>query len=587
MTRRWSISPSDEPVIRQLVRGLGVSAITAQILARRSGGSVEAARDYLAKKLTQLHDPELLPGVSAAADRIVAAIKSHRRITVYGDYDVDGVTAVSVLWHCLRLAGAQVDYYIPSRMEEGYGLNCEAIRQLHAEDPQRLVVSVDCGITSCLEAAMARELGLELIVTDHHQPDGELPSADVVVHPRLPGEYPFGDLCGVGVAFKLAWAVCARLGDGKKASPQMREYLIQALGLTAIGTVADCVPLVNENRVIVHFGLQSLRERATPGMKELLKIANLGEREALQAEDVAYALGPRINAAGRLGQARLAVELLTTDQPDRAVALAKYLDELNRNRQTVERKMLKQAKELVAECAEWSAHQALVLAHEDWHPGVIGIVAGRVAEHFQRPAILFALSAGKELAQGSGRTFGGYNLHAGVTRCRDHLASFGGHHAAVGMKIDPGRIDAFRDEFVRVVSSHGEDRPVEHELCIDAEVRLADITARSVLELEQLGPFGIGNQRPVLAASRVELAGPPRKIGEGERHLAVTFKQYGSLIRGVAFGKGDWADELANAGSSVSICFQPVINRFNGQERAEIHLLDWQPTDMSVSTPAR
>lgn len=582
MTKRWSITPSNEPVIRQLVRGLGVSAITAQILARRSGQSLEAAREYLGKKLTQLHDPELLPGVSDAAERIISALKSQRRITVYGDYDVDGVTAVSVLWHCLRLAGGRVDYYIPSRMDEGYGLNCEAFRQLHVEDPGRLVISVDCGITSCEEAATARELGLELIVTDHHQPDGDLPRADVLVHPRLPGGYPFGELCGVGVAFKLAWAVCARLGDGKKSSSVMKEFLLQALGLTAIGTVADCVPLIGENRVIVHYGLQSLRERASPGMKELLKIANLGERESLQAEDVAYAVGPRINAAGRLGQARLAVELLTTDQPDRAAALAKYLDELNRTRQTVERRMLKQAKELVAETAEWSAHQALVLAHEDWHPGVIGIVAGRVADHFQRPAILFALTAGKEHAQGSGRSYGGYNLHAGVTSCRDHLASFGGHHAAVGMKIEPGRISEFRNEFVRVVSLQCEERPVDKELCIDAEVRLADITTRSVLELEQLGPFGIGNPRPVLAASRVELAGPPRKIGEGERHLAVTFKQYGSTIRGVAFGKGEWADELANAGPSFSICFQPVINRFNGQERAEIHLIDWQPTAIAV-----
>lgn len=278
MARRWQISPADELVVRQLVRTLGVSAITAQILANRGLASPDSSRDFLARKLTQLHDPERLPGISAAADRIVAALQSQRRITVYGDYDVDGVTAVSVLWHCLKLAGGQVDYYIPSRMEEGYGLNCEALRQLHAEDPTRLVITVDCGITSCAEAALARELGLELVITDHHQPDRELPAAEVLVHPRLPGDYPFGELCGVGVAFKLAWAVCARLGDGRKASPAMREFLLAALGLTAIGTVADCVPLVDENRVIVHYGLQSLGERASLGMRELLRVAGLSER---------------------------------------------------------------------------------------------------------------------------------------------------------------------------------------------------------------------------------------------------------------------------------------------------------------------
>ncbi|MFO0919640.1 MAG: single-stranded-DNA-specific exonuclease RecJ [Planctomycetaceae bacterium] len=586
MSRQWLISPCDETTVRQLCRALGVSSISAQILAQRGVDSPEAARDFLARKLTQLHDPERLPGISAAADRLVAAIRSQRRITVYGDYDVDGVTAVSLLWHCLKLAGGQVDYYIPSRMEEGYGLNCEALRQLHAEDPQRLVVTVDCGITSVAEAALARELGLELVITDHHQFDQTLPDADALVHPRLSGDYPFGELCGVGVAFKLAWAVCARLGDGRKASPAMREFLLSALGLAAIGTVADCVPLVDENRVIVHYGLQSLGERSSLGMRELLRVAGINARGPMQAEDIAFSLAPRINAAGRLGQARLAVELLTTDQPERAEVLAKYLDELNRNRQTVERKILKQAKELVTETAAWDSDAALVLAHEDWHPGVIGIVASRVAEHFRKPAILIALSAEREFAQGSGRSFGGYNLHAGVSGCRELLAGFGGHHAAVGLKIAPHRIDDFRREFVRCVSSNPDTAPRQDDLKIDAEVRLADVNTRSVLELEQLGPFGMGNRRPILAASRVELAGPPKKMGEGERHLSLTLRQYGVTIRAVAFGRGEWAEEIAAAGPDFSVCFQPVINRFNGQERAELQLIDWRPTLQPVACAA-
>lgn len=579
MERVWRIAPHDAGHVQQLAKSLRVSPLLAEVLLARNCRTSADGAAFLEKKLNLLHDPETLPGVPAAADRIVAAVQSGRLITIYGDYDVDGVTATSLLWHALQLTGARVDYYIPSRLEEGYGLNCDALRQLHAEEPARLVVSVDCGIASVAEAAYAREIGLELIVTDHHHFGETLPDAAVLVHPRLPGNYPFGELCGVGVAFKLAWAVCARLGDGKKASPRMREFLLSAIGLTAIGTVADVVPLVGENRILVHFGLGSLRERSPLGLKALLQVAGLSLERPLQAEDVAFALAPRINAAGRLGQARLAVELLTAENADRAAALAQYLDELNKNRQTVERRMLKQAKELVEERPEWLDHPALVLAHEEWHPGVIGIVAARVAEHFQKPAILIALDSRRGAAAGSGRSFQGYDLHAGLTQCRQRLVSFGGHQAAAGLKIDPGEIDAFRDEFVGVVSVGQNGVRPASVLEIDAEVRLADVHRTSVKELEQLGPFGAANRRPVFAATGVELAGAPRKMGEGERHLSLMVRQLGASLRGVAFGKGEWADDMAAVNGPLSICFQPVINHFRGEEKVEFHLLDWRPMD--------
>jgi single-stranded-DNA-specific exonuclease len=579
MHRIWQVAAHDESVVRDLSMRLRIAPLLAQVIIARGCATPESAAAYLAKKLVDLHDPELLPGVSTAADRIVAAVQAGRRITVYGDYDVDGVTATSLLWHCLQLTGATVDYYIPSRLEEGYGLNCEALRQLHAEDPTRLVVTVDCGITSVAEAALARELGLELIITDHHQFAESLPEETVLVHPRLPGNYPFGELCGVGVAFKLAWAICARLGDGKKASPKMREFLLGAIGLTAIGTIADVVPLVDENRILVHFGLASLVERANPGLKALLKVCGLSDRGALQSEDVGFGIAPRINAAGRLGQARLAVELLTTSDPERAAALASYLDELNKNRQTVERKMLKQAKELVAERPEWQDQRALVLAHEEWHPGVIGIVASRVAEHFQRPTIMISIHGVNGLAQGSGRSFAGFNLHEGLTACRHLLVGFGGHHAAAGLKIEPAGIDNFRTAFSTFVAEHHLVRPGESQLNIDAEIRLADLTIRSITDLELLGPFGAHNPRPVFVASNVQLANPPKKMGEGERHLSIQVRQYGKTMRGVAFGKGDWADEMNQAAGPISICFQPTINRFQGRESVEFQLLDWHPAE--------
>lgn len=579
MHRIWRIAGHDERLVRELSSSLRVPPLLAQVIVARGYRTPEAATAFLAKKLVDLHEPEKLPGVSLAADRIVAAVQAGRRITVYGDYDVDGVTSTSLLWHCLQLTGAKVDYYIPSRLEEGYGLNCDAIRQLHAEDPNRLVVTVDCGITSTVEAALARELGLELIITDHHQFADNLPENTVLVHPRLPGDYPFGELCGVGVAFKLAWAICARLGDGKRASPKMREFLLGAIGLTAIGTIADVVPLIDENRILVHFGLASLMERATPGLKALMRVAGLSDRPALQAEDIAFAIAPRINAAGRLGQARLAVELLTTDDTERAAALATYLDELNKNRQTVERRMLKQAKELVAERPEWHDQRALVLAHEEWHPGVIGIVASRVAEHFQRPAIMISIHGVNGLAQGSCRSFAGFNLHEGLTACRHLLVGFGGHHAAAGLKIQPGGIDDFRTAFAQFVAEHHNVRPGESELKIDAEIRLGDLSVRSITDLERLGPFGAHNPRPVFVASNVQLASPPKKMGEGERHLSIQVRQFGETLRGVAFGKGDWADEMAQVTGPISICFQPTINRFQGREKVEFQLLDWHQGD--------
>lgn len=581
MPKVWRFSLHDEPLVRRLSGELRISPLLAQVLVARGFTSGADAAAFLNAKLVDLHDPELLPGIAEAADRVIAAAQADRKITIYGDYDVDGVTATSLLWHCLKLVGARVDYYIPHRLEEGYGLNSDAVRRLHDEDPHQLVITVDCGISSVEEALLAGQLGLELVITDHHEIDEQLPAAACLVHPRLPGsDYPFGDLCGVGVALKLAWAVCQRMGDGKKASPRMREFLKSAVGLAAIGTVADVVPLLGENRVLVRYGLASLAERAPLGLQALMKAAGLDSKQQLDAEDIGFTLGPRINAAGRLGQARLAVELLTTENADRAVALADYLDELNKNRQTVERRIFKQAKQLVAENPEWQDQPALVLAQEDWHAGVIGIVASRVAEHFEKPAILISLNRQTNIGQGSGRSFAGFDLHAGLAACADRLRSSGGHKHAVGLKIDADSIDEFRDEFCRFVAENHKVVRSDLELSVDAEVCLADVTYRAVKELDRLGPFGQKNPRPVFAASRIELAGPPRKMGEGERHLSLMVRQHGTTLRAIAFGRGEWADEIAAAGP-LSISFAPIINRFRGRENVELQLKDWQAETQS------
>lgn len=582
MPKVWRFLPFDAAHVQNLTRELGITPVLAQVLAARGYRTGLQSAAFLNAKLAELHDPELLPGVAEAADRIVSAINGRRRITIYGDYDVDGVTATSLLWHCLKLAGAQVDYYLPHRLEEGYGLNFEALRKLSLEDPSRLLVTVDCGVASIAEAALARELGLELIVTDHHHFASALPDASCIVHPRLPGtQYPFGELCGVGVAFKLAWGICQRLGDGKKASPRMREFLLSSVSLAAIGTVADAVPLLDENRVLVRYGLGSLRARASLGLKALMQIAGLDEKPELQAEDIAFALAPRINAAGRLGQARLAVELLTTENPERAKALAEYIDEQNKLRQTVERRVFKQVKEMVEADPSLAEQQALVLAHSEWHAGVIGIVASRAAEHYQKPAILISLNREDGIGQGSARSFADFDLHAGLSACAAHLAGYGGHRAAAGLKVEAQRIDGFRDDFCRYVAANHQVDERDLELQIDAEVRLADLTHRTVADLDRLGPFGRANPRPVLSSARVELAEPPRKIGGGERHLSLTVRQHGKSVRAVSFGNGEWADEIAIAAAKqpLSISYAPIINRYKGRENVEIQLIDWKPAE--------
>lgn len=578
MPKAWRFAVHDAPRVRALAAELDVPPLVAQVLLARGFTSGNVARDFLGAKLMDLHEPERLPGVPEAADRIVKAIADGRRITIYGDYDVDGVTATSLLWHCLKLANATVDYYIPHRIDEGYGLNQDAIRELAAEDPGRLLITVDCGIGSVAEAALARELGLELIVTDHHRFADSLPEAACLVHPRLPdSDYPFADLCGCGVAFKLAWAICLRLGDGKKASPPMREFLLSAVGLAAIATIADVVPLLGENRVLVRYGLSSLPERSNPGLKALMAVSGIEPNGALDTEDIGFKLAPRINAAGRLGQARLAVELLTTDSTERADALAAYLDELNNNRKTVERRILRAAKEQVEANSEWQQAAALVLADEEWHAGVIGIVASRVAERFGKPTVLISISRHDRQGSGSGRSFGSYDLHAGLSACSEHLLSFGGHRAAAGFKIDAESIPAFREALAAHAAEHVIPDDPEAGLAIDAEVRLADLSFQAVRALDLLGPFGNSNPRPLFVASRVELAEPPKKMGGGEQHLSLTLRNDRARLRAVAFGRAEWADQIKAVDGPISVCFAPLINRFRGRESVQLMLVDWKP----------
>jgi single-stranded-DNA-specific exonuclease len=574
--KTWHLLPHDARAIERLGAELRLSPIVAQLLLNRSLAEPDAARRFLTAPLKELHEPALLPGAAEAAERLYRAVQAGQRICVYGDYDVDGVTGTAVLVQGLRLLNAQVDFYVPNRLEEGYGLNAEALQHI-AQGGARLVVTVDCGIASLAEAAEARRLGLELIVTDHHEFKDRLPDAATLVHPRLPGgTYPFAGLSGSGVAFKVAWALCQRASGGPKVTPRLREYLLDSVALAALGTVADCVPLHDENRIFVRHGLARLGHAPSIGLKALMASAGLDGKAPLTATDIAFSLGPRLNAAGRLGCARLAIELLTTPSTQRATDLARFLEEQNKSRQTLERKILAQARALL-ETTDVAGAPALVLASEEWHPGLIGIVAGRLADMYGRPALLIALRDGDKPCQGSGRSVAGFNLHKALAACADRLVSHGGHAAAAGFKIDPGHIEAFRLAFCDQAARHFGAGPPSPRLAIDAEVPLSALTPGLLDAMTQLEPYGTGNPQPIFLAGELHVSGEPKRIGNGERHLAFRVRQQGNALRVIGFGMAERAEELMSAEGRCCLVFTPRINEWQGWRNVELEARDFQP----------
>lgn len=577
MGKRWRIYPHDPARIGQLERCARVPPVVAQLLICRGIYDPREARHFLDAKLSGLRDPDKLPGVERAADCLYAAITGKQRIVVYGDYDADGMTATAILARCLDLLGANFGYYVPHRLDEGYGLNNDALGKLKSRGTD-VVVTVDCGIASVQEAETAGEMGLELVITDHHEMSERLPRAAAIVHPRLPGtNYAFPGLCGAGVALKLAWALCQRASQSKKVSPRLKEFLMTAVGLAAIGTVADVVPLLDENRLLVRHGLTSLKQRPPRGLAALMSVTGLDRKPTLGSEDIGFVLAPRLNAAGRLGQAQLGIELLTTESQSRACELAEYIHQLNRNRETLERSIYLAAHKQIAEQFDPANDSALVLAGRGWHAGVIGIVAGRLAEKYCRPVVMIALDQlGQAIGQGSARSANGLNLHQALAACSGELLAHGGHAAAAGLRIEEANVDRFRDRFCEYVAGEisAEDRIAE--VRIDAEAPFAQLTMNTVQQMEQLAPFGHANPRPVLCTTGVTCIGAPRRMGGGDRHLAATFQQHGKSLRAVAFGKGEWAEPLGDTNKPLDVAYRPVINEFRGRRSVEIQLVDWR-----------
>ena len=574
--KRWRVAPAVSAAeAAALCRDLNVSEMVAQLLWRRDIQERTIGRRFFEPALTDLHDPAMLPGAVQAAERLCRAVRDRESIVIYGDYDVDGVTATAILYHMIRTAdpAAKVRCYVPHRLEEGYGLNREAIAKLCDEGAQ-LIISVDCGISAVDPARVAAERGVDLIITDHHEMGEQLPQAHTLVHPRLPGapggSYPFADLCGAGVAYKVAWQFARTFCGSERVSDAFRTMLVDLLSFAALGTIADVVPLVDENRTITTFGLRRIKHTPFVGLNALIDASRL-RGENIDSYHVGFVLGPRLNACGRMGHAKEAVKLLTDAAPEEAREIAAMLNDENDARRATEREIFEQAKGMAASCGYTGDDcRAIVLGHESWHAGVVGIVCSRMVEAFGRPTILLSTANGH--AHGSGRSIDGFNLHEALTACSEHLEKFGGHAMAAGMTLATQNIDAFRGQLITYAADHLTPDDLVPLLDVDTEVALDALSPAVVEQVQRLKPFGRCNPSPVIMVRSAQLR-QPGTMGSEARHLSMLLQQGQRQVRCVGWNMGHLRDRLA-AGMQIDVAGEPVINSFNGRTSVEIVVKD-------------
>ncbi|MGA2501479.1 MAG: single-stranded-DNA-specific exonuclease RecJ, partial [Tepidisphaeraceae bacterium] len=580
-SRRWIITEPTEAAAT-LAQALRTSPVIAQILINRGIKEPQPAFEFLNPNMKLLHDPRLMPNLETAARRIERAIREQQRIVIYGDYDVDGITATTILWHAIRKLGGQADFYIPHRIDEGYGLNSEAITQI-CDSGAQLIITVDCGVTAIEQAEICRKCGVDLIISDHHEwreshetHTPMLPECFAIVHPRLPmadgpPTYPNPNICGAGVAFKLAWGVGQVHNNADRVSQEFREFLVEAMSLAALGTIADVVPLTGENRLLAHFGLLGLKRSSLVGIRALIESAGLTGQK-LDAYHVGFLLAPRLNACGRMGHAREAVEMLTVADLPRAGVIASELESQNRARQALERQIFQEAMEQATRNGyDRDDCRGVVLAAEGWHAGVIGIVASRVVGKLNRPAIMIALADGH--GHGSARSISGFHLAKALEACREHLETCGGHEMAAGLRLETAKLDAFRQAFMDHAAGCITPEMLVPELRLDCTATLGQVTEAMVNDLKRLGPFGTSNRRPLLCCRDVELTSAPRRVGKTGDHVQLLVRQNGTTMKCIAFNRPDLADSL-KAGSRIDVAAEPGINEYNGYRNVELQVAD-------------
>jgi single-stranded-DNA-specific exonuclease len=562
--KRWRIAEQDPAAVSELAAALNLPPLVASLLIRRGCDTAEAARTFLDAPLAAVHDPRRMLGMEAAVDRLRTAMTRREPILVCGDYDVDGVSGAALLVAGLRRAGGEVAYAVPRRLEHGYGLHTSIAEQA-AEAGIRVLVTVDHGISAWDAVALARERGMDVIICDHHLPPPVLPPATAILNPRQADcAYPFKDLCGVGIAFKLLQALFG---------PEAGEEVWPFLDLVALGTIADLVPLVGENRVLVKHGLAQLSETTRPGLRALAQVAGIS-LDSLGPGRVAFGLAPRLNAAGRLDDATTAVRLLLTCDPAEARELATDLDRQNRERQELEASILAEALAQAEAQHDFRHHRAIVLASSDWHPGVIGIVAARLVERFGRPTALIG-TQGHE-ARGSARSAAGWHIADALGRCSDLLLHYGGHRAAAGFSLRPDRIEAFRERFLSLAASDLTDDDLLPTLAGDAEVRLDALDLGLADLLARLAPHGVGNPEPLLVARRLQVMRTPRRVGQNHLKMKVRQSvQSGQIVETIGFNLGSFADILGQPSAPrIDLAFVPERNVWNDREFLQLRVKD-------------
>ena len=556
MNKKWQIYESDEEQIDKVAKKYNINKLLASIIVNRNVPE-DDIQTFLSPTRNNFHDPFTMPDMEIAVDRILKAIKNQEKTLIYGDYDVDGITSITVLKSFLKDAGLDVGYYIPNRLEEGYGLNKPAIEKI-AKEGYTLMITVDCGITGIEEIEYAKTIGIETIVTDHHEPGESLPNAIAVVDcKRKDNRYKCRDLAGVGVSFKLSQAI------GTKLEMDEKEWL-KYLDIVCLGTISDIVPLVDENRVITKLGLMLIKQTKNIGLKSLLISSGY---KKIDSTTISFGIAPRINACGRLGHAEDALKLFLSKDINEAKELTDKLNEYNKQRQEKEKAIYAEALQQIDDKKLYD-NNVIVVGGENWHHGVIGIVSSKITEMYFKPSILLCFE--DDLAQGSGRSIPGFDLHDALMKCQDTIEKFGGHSMAIGITIKKENFEKFSKEIEQVAKKEKIDEIVP-VINIDAKINLSDVSKETVESLEQLEPFGEGNKMPIFAFKNLKIDSI-RSLSEG-KHIKMTLKDGNTVINAIGFNLGDLANEY-KIGDKINVAGNLEINTFNGVDSLQINIKD-------------
>jgi single-stranded-DNA-specific exonuclease len=564
LEKRWKIKEiTDEFSVTSLADSLNIPEVLAKLLILRDIKNFAQSKFFFRPEIDSIHDPFLMNGMEEATTRVIQALTENQPIFVYGDYDVDGTCSTALLYLFLKELGANVEFYIPKRLTEGYGLSKSGIDYAKSKNIS-LLISVDCGITAVEETEYANELGIDLIICDHHQPKDELPKAYAVLDPLKPGcDYPFKFLSGAGVAFKLAQGVSERIGK--------RELPLAYLDLVALAGAADIVSLTDENRVLVKEGLNLINTNPRPGIAALIEISGLKPGN-LNSGQVVFTVAPRINAAGRLGDAERAVELFITKSKSEANDLAKILESENLERRKIDEDTLIEALNIIENSLNLDVDIPIILHQDNWHPGVIGIVASRLVEKYYRPTIMLTTVDG--VAKGSARSIANFNIYEALEKCEDLLVHFGGHKAAAGLAVEIDKIGDFRKRFNKIVKESMTSEDLRPEISIDSHLKFSDITPKFLRIIDQFSPFGPGNMRPVFLSEDVQLAGNPRIVGNN--HLLVSLKQQGSdkIFDAIGFNMGDYFELIKDNNHYLDIVYSIDKSTRNGRTFPQFRFKD-------------